>query len=54
MKKKVISHVQGRIAKLAEEAIAIGLIAQYALTKAGYTIRQPDGSEQEFSSFASI
>ena len=51
-KRQVKSHVKGRIAKLAEEAIAIGLIAEYALTSAGYTIRKPDGSEEKFNSIA--
>jgi|GEM_PF-5641165 hypothetical protein len=50
--RKVKSHVGGRITKLAEEAIAIGLIAEYALTQAGYTIRKNDGSELQFSSIA--
>jgi len=52
-KRKVTSHVQGRITKLAEEAIAIGLLVAYEATRLGYKLKFPDVLENvELSSIA--
>jgi hypothetical protein len=53
MKKKITSHVRARITKLAEEAIALGLIVAYKATSLGYKIKKPDVLEDvELSSIA--
>lgn len=52
-KRKVQSHVKGRITKLAEEAIAIGLLVAYEATELGYKLKFPDVLENvELSSVA--
>lgn len=52
-KRKIKSHVKGRITKLAEEAIAVGLIVAYEATSLGYKIKKPDVLEDvELSAIA--
>lgn len=52
-KRKIKSHVKGRIAKLAEEAITVGLIVAYEVTTLGYKIKKPDVLEDvELSAIA--
>lgn len=52
-KKKITSHVQARIVKLAEEALAVGLIVAYEATSLGYKIKFPDVLDDvELSSIA--
>jgi hypothetical protein len=52
-KRKIKSHVKGRITKLAEEAIAVGLIVAYEATSFGYKIKKPDVLEDvELSAIA--
>ncbi|MEG4286389.1 hypothetical protein QUB68_24980 [Microcoleus sp. A006_D1] len=41
-KRKVTGHIKGRITKLAEEAIAVGLIVAYEATSLGYKLKFPD------------